>query len=46
MTDQDSDAEVIPSWDNVPTRQIAGEWIKSAEAAKWQKKLQHEPAIA
>ena len=31
---------------NVSTRQVAGEWIKSAEAAKWQKEQQHEPAIA
>ena len=31
---------------NVPTRQIAGEWLKSAEAKKWQKQQQQEPAIA
>jgi len=31
---------------NVPTRQIAGEWLKSAEAKKWQKEQQPEPAIA
>jgi len=31
---------------NVPTRQIAGEWVKSAEAKKWQKEQQQEPAIA
>jgi AhpD family alkylhydroperoxidase len=34
---------------NVSTRQIAGEWIKSAEAQKWQKaqkEQQPEPAVA
>jgi len=29
---------------NVPTRQIAGEWIKSAEAQKWQK--EHAATVA
>lgn len=35
---------------NVPTRQVAGEWLKSTEGRNWQKeqqKVQHpEPAIA
>ena len=31
---------------NVPTRQVAGEWAKSAEAKKWQKEQAKEPAIA
>jgi AhpD family alkylhydroperoxidase len=31
---------------NVPTRQVAGEYLKSAEAQKWQKEQQKEPALA
>jgi AhpD family alkylhydroperoxidase len=31
---------------NVPTRQVAGEWVKSAEAKKWQAEHKQEHAIA
>jgi AhpD family alkylhydroperoxidase len=31
---------------NVPTRKVPGERLKPAEAAKWQKEQQHEPAVA
>jgi len=31
---------------NVSSRQVVGEWIKSAEAKKWQKEQQPEPAVA